>query len=61
VLATVNGVGDFLSSVIVGILWTAFGSTIAFGYSAALSVAGTVLMSQLQPPQHNQVQANRNR
>jgi MFS family permease len=61
VLATVNGVGDFLSSVIVGILWSAFGSTIAFGYSAALSVAGTVLMSQLQQPQHNQVQANRNR
>jgi len=61
VLATVNGVGDFLSSVIVGILWTAFGSTIAFGYSAALSVAGAVLISQLQQPQHNQIQANRNR
>ena len=26
-LATVNGIGDFLSSVIVGLLWTAFGTT----------------------------------
>ena len=41
-LATVNGVGDFLSSVIVGLLWTAFGSTIAFGYSAILSIFGAV-------------------
>ena len=39
-LATVNGVGDFLSSVIVGLLWTAFGTTIAFGYSAILSIVG---------------------
>jgi MFS-type transporter involved in bile tolerance (Atg22 family) len=32
VLATVNGAGDFLSSVIIGLLWSAFGSTLAFGY-----------------------------
>jgi len=50
VLATVNGVGDFLSSVIVGILWAAFGSTIAFGYSAALSLAGMVLIARLRQP-----------
>jgi MFS family permease len=36
VLATVNGVGDFLSSIIVGVLWTAVGTTAAFGYSAVL-------------------------
>jgi MFS family permease len=51
VLATVNGIGDFLSSVIVGILWSAFGSTIAFGYSAALSLVGMVLMARLRQPQ----------
>ena len=50
VLATVNGVGDFLSSVIVGILWTAFGTTIAFGYSAALSIAGALLVARLHRP-----------
>ena len=48
VLATVNGVGDFLSSVIVGILWTAFGTTIAFGYSAVLSIAGTLLVVRIR-------------
>ena len=35
-LATVNGAGDFLSSVIVGALWTAFGTQLAFAYSNAL-------------------------
>lgn len=47
-LATVNGVGDFLSSVIVGVLWTAFGTTIAFGYSAILSIAGTLLVARVK-------------
>jgi MFS family permease len=49
-LATVNGVGDFLSSVIVGLLWTAFGTTIAFGYSAILSIAGTLLVARVESP-----------
>ena len=49
-LATVNGVGDFLSSVTVGILWTAFGTTIAFGYSAVLSIAGALLVTRIQKP-----------
>jgi MFS family permease len=43
-LATVNGVGDFLSSVIVGALWTAFGTSVAFGYSAVLFAAGAFLL-----------------
>ncbi|MCC6823372.1 MAG: MFS transporter, partial [Verrucomicrobia subdivision 3 bacterium] len=33
-LATVNGVGDCLSSIVVGALWTAFGTEVAFAYSA---------------------------
>jgi len=49
VLATVNGVGDLLSSVIVGMLWTAFGTTTAFGYSAALSIAGALMLLRLRP------------
>ena len=48
-LATVNGIGDFLSSIIVGTLWTAFGTSVAFGYSAVLFVAGAVLVWRLIP------------
>jgi MFS family permease len=43
-LATVNGIGDFFSSVIVGALWTTLGITAAFGYSAVLSLAGAWLV-----------------
>jgi mannose/fructose/N-acetylgalactosamine-specific phosphotransferase system component IID len=49
VLATVNGAGDFLSSIIVGALWAGLGTTVAFGYSAALSLAGAWLVSRLRP------------
>ena len=48
-LATVNGVGDFLSSIIVGTLWTAFGTSAAFGYSAVLFAAGSFLVLRLTP------------
>ena len=48
-LATVNGVGDFLPSIIVGALWTAFGTSVAFGYSAALFIAGALLILRLRP------------
>lgn len=47
-MATVNGIGDFFSSIIVGALWTAFGTAVAFSYSAALSVAGAILIVQLR-------------
>ncbi len=50
VMATVNGVGDFFSSIIVGALWAAFGTAVAFGYSAALSVAGAALLLSLRMP-----------
>jgi MFS family permease len=43
-LATVNGIGDFFSSVVVGALWTTLGVTVAFGYSAVLSLAGAFLV-----------------
>jgi len=47
-LATVNDMGDFLSSIIVGTLWTAFGTSVAFGYSAVLFLAGAVLVLRLR-------------
>ena len=43
-LATVNGVGDFASSLIVGALWAAFGAPIAFAYSALLFLAGGLMV-----------------
>lgn len=50
-LATANGVGDFLSSIIVGALWSGFGTAIAFGYSAAVSLLGAVLMARVKAPE----------
>jgi MFS family permease len=49
VLATVNGVGDFLSSIIVGALWTALGTSVAFGYSAVLFSLGALLVLRTRP------------
>lgn len=46
-LATVNGVGNFLSSVVVGVLWSALGTSAAFGYSAILFGAGAWLVLQI--------------
>jgi len=43
-LATVNGVGDFASSIIMGLLWTRFGTSAAFGYSAILFVCGAFMV-----------------
>lgn len=48
VLATVNGVGDFLSSIVVGVLWSAWGTSVAFSFSAVLFVAGALLVSRVR-------------
>ncbi len=47
-LATINGIGDFISSIIVGGLWTVLGTGAAFGYSAAMSLAGAALIAMLR-------------
>lgn len=47
-LATVNGIGDFLSSVVVGALWTWAGTTAAFSYCALLFLAGAVLVLRVR-------------
>jgi len=44
VLATVNGIGDFVSSIVVGLLWTNFNTTVAFTYSAILFTLGALLV-----------------
>jgi MFS family permease len=48
VLATVNGLGDFISSLVVGLLWASFGSGVAFGYSAILFAVGALFIWRLR-------------
>jgi MFS family permease len=47
-LATVNAVGDFLSSILVGLLWSQVSVKVAFSYSAALFFAGAILIARLR-------------
>jgi MFS family permease len=47
-LAAVNAVGDFLSSVLVGFLWSAVSVEAAFATSAALFVAGVILILRVR-------------
>ncbi len=46
-LATVNGIGDLVSSMVVGALWTLYGTSTAFTYSAVLFAAGGLLVLRL--------------
>ncbi|MGC8888221.1 MAG: MFS transporter [Verrucomicrobiia bacterium] len=48
-LATINGIGDFFSSFIVGALWTTFGQKIAFIYPAVLFIPGAILIYFIKP------------
>lgn len=43
VLASVNGIGDLISSAIVGVLWTAFSPTVAFSYALIMTCAGGII------------------
>jgi len=45
VLASVNGIGDFASSMIVGFLWSAVSPAAGFIYAAALTGAGGALLT----------------
>jgi len=45
--------GDFLSSVVVGALWSAFNVATAFGASAVLFFAGALLILRLREPAHS--------
>ena len=44
VLATVNGVGDFASSIVVGILWSSANPAAGFLFAAILTLAGAFLI-----------------
>jgi len=47
-LATVNGVGDFTSSTVVGLLWTAISPLAGFGYSAVLTLSGSAILFSMR-------------
>jgi len=44
VLATVNGLGDFLSSIVVAGLWTAINPTAGFAYATTLFLLGAIII-----------------
>ncbi len=47
-LAAVNALGDFASSLLVGLLWTSYSSAAAFGLASMLFLAGTTLVLRLR-------------
>jgi len=48
VLATVNGLGDFLSSIVVGALWTAVNPAAGFAYATVLFVVGAIVIYRVR-------------
>lgn len=48
VLGTVNGIGDLISSVLIGILWSVFGPVPGFVLAATLMFSGTVLLHRVR-------------
>lgn len=48
VLATVNGIGDLISSIAVGFLWSAVSPTGGFAYAGLLMTAGGVMMLMMR-------------
>ncbi|MGB2679330.1 MAG: MFS transporter [Candidatus Acidiferrum sp.] len=47
-LAAVNAVGDFVSSIVVGLLWSQISVKAAFSFSAVLFFAGAILIARLR-------------
>jgi MFS family permease len=43
-LATVNSVGDLISSIVVGVLWTQVSAAAGFSYAAVLTLAGAIAL-----------------
>jgi len=48
VLASVNGIGDFISSVSVGALWTVFNPAVGFAYATVLFVIGAIVIYRVR-------------
>jgi MFS family permease len=47
-LATVNGIGDFISSIVVGFLWVAVSPVAGFLYAGILSLIGALVIWKLE-------------
>jgi len=43
-LATVNGIGDFVSSIVVGLLWVHISPAVGFLYAGILSILGAFII-----------------
>ena len=52
VLQTVNGIGDFASSAVVGALWAFISPLVAFAYAALLSASGGIILLYLTRGNH---------
>ena len=48
VLGVVNGIGDFVSSIVVGLFWTSFGAPWGFAFAVVVGAAGTIFMACLR-------------
>lgn len=48
VTGSVNGVGDFISSTIVGVVWTTYSPVVAFVYAAVMMATGAVAIQWVQ-------------
>jgi len=48
VLGTVNGTAKFVSSTVVGLLWTAVSPELGFGLAALLMAGGMVALARLR-------------
>lgn len=48
ILASVNGIGDLISSAVVGFVWTAVSPVVAFGCAAMTMGIGTIVLSRLR-------------
>ena len=46
-LAAIHGLGDTVSSIVVGVLWTAIAPAAGFGFGAAFAVAGVLLLPRV--------------
>jgi MFS family permease len=47
-VATVNGIGDFASSTVVGTLWAAVSPLAGFGYAAVLTISGSAILFSMR-------------
>ena len=54
VLGSVNGVGDLVSSLTVGFLWTAISPVAGFGFAAGMMLLGTFAMARLRTARENE-------